>query len=184
MEPSNYHMPLYLALTPNDIRLSYDEHLPLPAHDIVLRPLLYNSLYSYVYGLTKESELYKDNAGILNAEKGKFKINTDNECIRGHEYLWNAQRRKRGSIVIICKPETIDFGSVFKGCYRLGLMGTPNAGNTLSATKYCRQEMEQGNIAICFPANNGFDSMLIYVKEPLRSKLFFEAKRVIKEGLI
>ena len=172
---SDYYMPLGFGLTSREVSHYYDQNLPLAAHELVIRPLLYNSEYAYVYGLDTESELYLNNRDILIKEKGKFRFDVSKECIKGHEYIWNVQRWTRGSIVIVCKLERIDFKSILSGCFYVGIAATPNAGNTLAATKFCKKAATTGYLAFCFPASNGLDAMQLYVDEPLKSTLLKEA---------
>lgn len=172
---ADYYMPLGFGLTSREVSHYYDENLPLASHELVIRPLLYNSECAYVYGLDTDSELYSNNRDILIKEKGKFKFDINQECIKGHELIWNVRRWTRGSIVIVCKLERIDFKSIFSGCFYAGIAGTPNMGNSLSATKFCKKEATKGSLAFCFPASNGLDSMQLYVDEPLKSALLEEA---------
>ncbi|PTQ99730.1 hypothetical protein C8P68_102560 [Mucilaginibacter yixingensis] len=166
-----YYMPLGFGLTSKDVRHYYDQYSPLDNHELVIRPILYNSENAYVYELNTDSELYLNNSNILIKDKGKFKFDTSKECIKGHEYLWNAQRRTRGSIVIVCDANRIDLRSIFAGCFWVGIAGTPNTGQTLTATKLCKKEANNGKLAFCFSATNGLETMLLYVAEPLRSTI-------------
>ncbi|MCR8557814.1 hypothetical protein KXD93_09185 [Mucilaginibacter sp. BJC16-A38] len=178
---ADYYMPLGFGLTSRDVRHYYDQNLPLAAHELVIRPLLYNSECAYVYGLDSGSELYINNRDILIKEKGKFKFDVSQECIKGHELIWNVQRWTRGSIVIVCKPERIDFKSILSGCFYVGIAATPNTGNTLAATKFCKKEAANGYLAFCFPASNGLDSMQLYVDEPLKASLLKESFKYLPD---
>jgi hypothetical protein len=142
----------------------------------VLKPLLEKCKYAFVYGLKKDEELYKFNSDILIIERGKYRFNTSKECFVGHEYLWNATAWKRGSIIIVLENGTIDFADLFRNTYRPGLVNTPNSGNSLSATKRCREEAEKGNIAICLPASNGIEWMTIYAKGDLFTTIVDQAE--------
>lgn len=189
MVGTDFYLPLTVNLT-GDIRTNYDESGSLPAHELVIRPLLKESIDTYVYrGAKEEFFLYGktqvpiklEEIDILIRDKGKFKFDKTKECILGNEYLWNATTWKRGSIVMIIEPDKIDFGAIFKNCYRPGLLATPNSGNTLSATKKCKQEMAKNNIGICFPASNGLEWMQIYASPDLTSELLNMAKKYCRE---
>ncbi|WP_306350903.1 hypothetical protein [Flavobacterium sp. '19STA2R22 D10 B1'] len=177
---NEYFSPLEVNLT-GEIRHHYNEKSSLPAHNLVLKPLLDNCYLAYVFGLKKEDELYKTNSDILISEKGKFRFDTSKECIEGHEYLWNATSWKRGSIIILLEEGKLDFTELFKNTYRPGLSGMPNSGNSLSATKKCREEAANGKIAICLPASNGIEWMTIYAKGQLFENLVTEAFENCKE---
>ena len=148
-----------------------DENTVFPAHELVIRPLLENSLCAYVYQQRKSKEDPEDfepfdlkKETFLIPEQGKFRFDTTQECIRGREYLWNAGGHKRGSIIMILEPGRVDFSQLSKNTYRPGFDATPNMGNTLSAVKRCKEERAKGHIAICFPASNGIDWMDIYAQ--------------------
>lgn len=168
---SDFYLPLVVILTTRDIRHHYNEHETLPAHDKVIRPLLVNSKEAFVYGLPSKSELLNLNRDILIRDRGKFKLDKTKECITGHEYLWNATQWKRGSIVIVLE-KNFDFIDVFKNTYRPGFTETPNSGNSLSATKKCKEVSDRGDIGICFPASNGIEWITIYTNLEHRDKLF------------
>lgn len=171
----DYFKPLTVNLT-GDIRHHYDETSSLPAHQLVIRPLLAKSTEAFVYNGRKDdfflhgkmnSPIKLEEIDILIKDKGKFKLDKTKECILGNEYLWNATAWKRGSIIFILKEGQINFSEIFKNTYRIGILATPNSGNNASATKKCREEAEKGNIAICLPASNGLEWMTIYAKGKL-----------------
>jgi len=180
---NNFFLPLTVNLT-GDIRNDYDERSSLPAHELVVRPLLEKSIDAFVYRGTKEDffiygkmqvPIRLEVIDVLIKEKGKFKFDKTKECILGNEYLWNATTWKRGSIIIILQKGEINFSELFKNTYRPGLSETPNSGNNLSATKKCREEAEKGNIAICLPASNGIEWMTIYANGQLFESIVNEA---------
>ncbi len=158
---NEYFRPLIVNLT-GKIRHYYKENNLLPANKLVIKPLLEKCISAYVYGIKKDSDLFKSNSDILINEKGKFKLDTLKECVIGHEYLWNATGWKRGSIIIILNHRQINWEEIFKNTYNPAYSDTPNSGNSISATKKCREESDKGNIAICFPASNGVEWMQIY----------------------
>ncbi len=185
----NYFQPLNVNLT-GEIRHHYDEEIVLPAHELVIRPLLDKSEEVFVYnGRKDEFFLYgKMNypiklaeINILIKDKGKYKFDKTKECILGNEYLWNATTWKRGSIVFILENGKIDFSKLFKNTYRPGISATPNSGNNLSATKKCREEAEKGKIAICLPASNGLEWMSIYAKGKLFLDIVEQAEKNCNE---
>ncbi|MBC9909928.1 hypothetical protein [Chitinophaga varians] len=160
-----YFRPLSVEfIPPGALYHDYEETEPMPGHETVIRPLLENCLYALVFGIKKDSELYKANADILISDKGKFRLDTSKDCLTGHAYLWNARTWTRGSIIIVLKPDAVDFNDLFPHTYRPSFNDTPNSGNTLSAVKKCGEEAEAGNIAICFSASNGTEWISIYAK--------------------
>ncbi len=124
MANGEYYLPINVSLTPADVRHHYSVNESMPAHNFVIRPLLTDSLEALVYGIKKESDLYRNNSNILINDKGKFKFDKSKECITGHEYLWNVTRWERGSIALILVTNRINFPDIFKYCYRPGLNAT------------------------------------------------------------
>jgi hypothetical protein len=150
--------------------------------EFVVKPLLENCIYSYVYGLKDNSELYIENREILIKEKGKYKFDITKDCINGHEYLWGAVASKgeykRGSIIIILENDLNIFDNIFKHTYYdIHIQGdypvnnNPNSGNTISAIKKCKEEMKKGNIGVCLSASNGLEAMNIYIEEKYKNEL-------------
>ena len=179
----DYFKPLNVNLT-GDIRHHYDEKSILPAHELVIRPLLNKSIGAFVYNGRKDdfflygkmnSPIKLDQIDILTKDMGKFKFDKTKECILGNEYLWNATTWKRGSIIFILQKGQIDFAELFRSTYRPSISATPNTGNNASATKKCREEAEKGNISICLPASNGIEWMSIYAKGYLFEEILMQA---------
>ena len=171
-------MPIMVHLIED--KYHYDKNDKLPAHDFVLKPLLENCIYSYVYELKSDSELYVNNKDILMREKGKYKLDTAKDCVSGREYFWNAAGWQRGSIAIILKNDTSLFDKIFKRAYNPSFLENPNTANTISAIKKCKEEMEKENIGVLLTASNGIEWMLIYAKQEILEKLFEMARKNCK----
>jgi hypothetical protein len=171
----NYYMPISVTLT--DIVEMYKKgwHIEtdevIPAHDLIIKPLLDKCIYCYVYGIKNCDDIYSKNKDILIKENGKYKLDITKECVKGHESLWNSNGHKRGSIIIILENNINIFYDIFKYTCRPGFSETPNLGNTVSALKKCKEEMENGNIGICFSGSNGLEYMEIYIKEDSINKI-------------
>jgi len=174
----NYYTPIIVSLIENIY--DYEEADKLPAHELVIRPLFENSLETVVYkGRKDDFFLYGkmnfpiklEQEDILIPNKGKFRFDKTKECITGHEYLWNAHTGKRGSIVFVLENNFDIFHNIFKHTYNPDLVSNPNTGNTVSATKKCKEEMEKGNIALCLSSSNGMKSMYIYVGQGKTNEL-------------
>ena len=174
MQEINYYMPIFINLIED--KWHYEEKNKLPAHDLVIKPLLENCMYSFVYGLRNDGELYVNNKDILIKEKGRHKFDTTKECITGHEYLWNITGGKRGSIIIILENNLDIFDKILKHTFipinsDIPIIENPNTGNTISAIKICKEEMEKGNIGLCFTASNGLEDMYIYAGLETKNEL-------------
>jgi hypothetical protein len=176
---NDFFRPLFVNLT-GEIRNHYEVESRLPAHSLVIKPLIEKSLFTYVYGLKKDDELVKLNTDILIADKGKYKFDISKECVIGHEKLWNLTGWKRGSIIIVIEKDKINFSEIFKNTYNPRLLNTPNSGNTISAIKKCKEEAEKDNIAICLSASNGMEWLQIFAKGETFKAIVNEAKNYCK----
>jgi hypothetical protein len=181
----NYYKPILINLIEN--KYHYHEHDMLPAHDFVIKPLLEKCLYCNVYGIKNESELYSTNQDILIKDKGKYTLDTTKECIKGHEYLWNATGGKRGSIIIILKEDIDIFDNILPHTFigidcDIPIIDNPNTGNTISAIRKCQEEMAKGNMGFCLTQNNGLEFMEIYIgqksKDTIIEKVMQQCKRI------
>ncbi|TGK04020.1 hypothetical protein EHO59_10920 [Leptospira semungkisensis] len=158
------------SITPEDIRWYYDEKSKMPCHDAILRPIVESAIKIIVYGIDVSSELYQLASPILIKSKGKFEIDLSKEVIDGFEYLWNAHSWKRGSILIVL-PNNFNFESILEKCHSIGIFTNPNTGNSISAIKSAKKEVENDNISVLLPASNGIEWMQVYYDE--------EVKRII-----
>jgi len=186
---NDYLKPLSINLT-GEVRNFYDENSVLPAHELVIRPLFEKSVEAFVYKGRKDDffsggkmnyPIKLEQEDILISDKGKFRFDRTKECITGHEYLWNATTWKRGSIVFVLEPNTVNFAEIFKNTYRPSFVENPNSGNVASATKKCKVEMEKGNIAIILSASNGMEWIYIYAKGELWEDIVLCARNNCKE---
>ena len=150
----DYYMPLGVSLMDIENLHKKGRHLEpeenLPSHELVIKPLLRNCMYAYVYGIKENDELYLKNKSILIKEKGKFRLDTAKECVIGHECLWNATSHKRGSIIIILGSNFDIFSETLRYTGKPAFCETPNSGNTISALTRCKEELKKGNIGVVF----------------------------------
>lgn len=187
-QTEEYYTPLGLNLVSRKIKYSgfYSEEMPLELYQTVLPLILEKAISAYVYQGGKEAfYLYgKWNHPINLAEipflirdKGKYRFDLTKDCITGYEFFWNAWAAKRGSIVITL-PKDYNFVPIFGRTYNSGLVDNPNSGNTISATKRCKQEVLNGNIAVLFPASNGCEYLYIYTDVENRDRLLSAAETI------
>ena len=171
-------MPIIVSLIEN--KHEYEENDKLPAHELVIRPLVENSLETFVYNGRKDDfflygkmnfPIKLEQEKILISDRGKYRLDKTKEYITGHEYLWNAHTWKRGSIVIVLRHNLDIFRKIFKHTYNPDLIDNPNTGNTVSAIRKCKEEMGKGNIAVCLSASNGMEHMQIYAERERTSEL-------------
>jgi hypothetical protein len=162
-----FHKPITVTMLP--YRNVYEENHNFPEHDLVIRPLLENCIYSYIYVPKENVETYSNNRDILIKEKGKYRFDLSKECIKGHERLWNCYDYDNDhynycSLIIIMQNNFNLFDNIFENTYNPGVLGTPNTGNSISALKKCKEEMDIGNTGICINWDCNSSYMLIYTK--------------------
>ena len=171
----DYYMPLGVSLMDIEELHKKGWHLEpdekIPSHESVIKPLLKNCMYAYVYGIKENDGLYYKNKNILIKEKGKFRFDTTKECVIEHECLWNSVSHKRGSIIIVLGNNLDIFSEILKHTGRPAFCETPNSGNTISALTRCKDEMKKGNIGIVFPASNGIERIEIYANKENMDKI-------------
>lgn len=165
-----------MNLIPSHFR-DYNKYSSLPAHDLILRPLLLCATDCYVYGIQKDSELLQQCSHILISTRSKYKADLNQEIIKGYEQLWNVTGWERGSIVIVMELEQFENLDIFSYCYDPGILDNPNAGESIAAIRYSKDMAKQGKIAFCLSASNGIEWMKIYASDDVLEKLYVRATK-------
>jgi hypothetical protein len=63
----------FVGVIPNGF-YDYEESETLPAHDVILHPLLTYAQECYVYGLNKDTELFHQCTDILSLTRNKYQL--------------------------------------------------------------------------------------------------------------
>ncbi|MEH7811895.1 hypothetical protein, partial [Bacillus toyonensis] len=163
-------------LMPSHFR-DYNEHSSLPAHDLILRPLLLFATDCYVYGIQKNSELLQQCSHILISTRNKYKVDLNQEAIKGYEQLWNVTGWGRGSIVIVMGLEQFENLDILSYCYDPDILDNPNTGESIAAVRYSKDMAKQGKVALCLSASNGIEWMNIYASDDVLEKLYVRATK-------
>jgi hypothetical protein len=159
--------PLHLTLINLETNRIYKESDHLQVHEQIIRPLFNASTEVYIYkGTTRErmtSEGYikpieLKNKSILKPKNGKYIFDKTQECIIGHEYLWNVTGSIRGSIVFVLE-NNFDFSGVFKYCYTPCILSNPTTGQSQGAIRLCRKMIEENRVTALLSASNGIEKM-------------------------
>lgn len=166
----------FVSLIPNQFQ-DYNEYSSLPAHDLILRPLLLYATDCYIYGIKKNSELFQQCSNILTFSRNKYKIDLNQEVIKGYEQLWNVTGWERGSSVIVIEPEQFKNLNIFTHCYDPDIWDNPNTGESVAAVKYCQKVAKQGKVALCLSASNGIEWMKIYALDNILEELYVHATK-------
>lgn len=155
-----------LTLMPDKFSIYGQVDWHLPTFDSFLRPVLDNSKYCYVYGIS-ETNITPNLSTILIKYKGKYRLDLTKEVISGYEFLWNGSYPERGSIVIVLEPDNIDFSLIFSHCFETLTFNNPNTGMTPGAVKFSKKQVEQGFVSLCFSETNGFEWVDVFAPKEL-----------------
>lgn len=159
-------------LVPNGF-YDYEENEVLPAHDLILRPLLSCATECYVYGLKKDTELFHRSADILSYTCNKHKLDVNKEVLKGYEQLWNSTGWQRGSILIFLEPEKLKELNIFTSCYDPSISENPNSGESAAAIKFCKSIINKEKVVgLCFSASNGIEWMKVYADKHILKELY------------
>jgi len=176
--------PLHLTLINLETDRIYQESDHLQVHEQIIRPLFNASTETYIYrGISEERRTLKPielkNESILKPKKGKYIFDKTQECITGHECLWNATASIRGSIVFVFK-EKFDFREIFKCCYTPCLLSNPTAGHTQGAIRFCKKMIEENAVIALLSASSGIEKMDICAPAEKFKKLYDLAESLCK----
>jgi len=181
--------PLNLTLINLTTQRIYNHCNHLQAHEYVVRPLFIASTEAYIYrGTLKErvtslGEIMKPielkDESILIPQKGKYIFDKTQECITGHEYLWNVDWCRRGSIVMVLE-NGFDFSEIFRHCYKPCIIKNPNSGQSSGAIRFCKQAREKNTIATVLSASNGIEWLTIYASDEVFEKIYSLAESLCK----
>jgi hypothetical protein len=156
----------------------YDVNMSLPAHESVLRPLVSTASECWVYDIGSDSSIWSASSQILEPHRGKHRIRTDLEMIRGHEVLWNATGGERGTIVILIDAVSLLNLGILRYCSRPSLTENMGAAHTPSALRWAKRRVSQtGTAAVLLPGTNGIEWMDVLAEPELSLSLFDHAYR-------
>lgn len=162
----------FVNLIPNGY-YDYEENEVLPAHELILRPLLLCAKECYVYGLKKDTELFQQCNDILSFTRNKYKLDLKKEVIKGYEQLWNATGWQRGSILIFLEPEKLKKLNIFTSCYDPSISENPNSGESAAAIRFCKDIVTKEKlVGLCFSASNGIEYMKVYAGNDTFKELY------------
>lgn len=162
----------FVNLIPNGY-YDYEENEVIPAHELILRPLLLCAKECYVYGLKKDTELFQQCTDILSFTRNKYKLDLKKEVIEGYEQLWNATGWQRGSILIFLESEKLKKLNIFTSCYDPSISENPNSGESAAAIRFCKDVVTKEKlVGLCFSASNGIECMKVYAEYHTLKELY------------
>ncbi|MDN3233359.1 hypothetical protein [Priestia megaterium] len=162
----------FVRLIPNGF-YEYEESETLPAHDLILRPLLASAKECYVYGLNQDTKLFHQCTDILSLIRNKYQLDLKKEVIKGYEQLWNATGWQRGSILVFLELEKLKDLNIFTSCYDPGILDNPNTGESIAAIRFCKGVIsKEKKVGLCFSASNGIEWMKVYAEKDTLKELY------------
>jgi hypothetical protein len=147
----------------------------LPAHRLVVEPIIRNATEMRIFGLPNESDLYADVMTIGVKTVGYINIDLSNEVVRGHEAIWNATAWRRGAIVLAATLKDEDLADIFQWCDGPGTwcsMAEMRKGTPAPAITRARAIAANGALGFSFSASNGLQWVDIFPPAADTMRLF------------
>ncbi len=159
-----------------------DQHLSIPWHETVLRPLLRASRKAWVYELKQDSDVFESAKEIVTRESGKYAIDLGGNPIEGRELFWNASGGKRGSIVLEIPAEQFPASEIYPRCQGAFIVGNSTVPHSPAAIRYARAQVADGDTICCLLSRtNGFEWISIFAAPSQLPALFAQARTQIPE---
>ena len=176
-----------MTCSPGDIPEEYLEHLTkmkafsvstcrrspvgdviIPAHTMVIRPLLASAKEAYVWPASTDSAPVEYPSDILSRDRGRYRFNLMQDVLSGHERFWNASGGCRGAIVIRLKEEPPNLVEIFMHCspplvYSSRYQLTQDGAQ--AAIRYCDKCISENDLAFYFSNSNGIEHLSVFAPE-------------------
>lgn len=152
-----------------------DARKRLPAHRLVIEPLVARTHEMRVYGWDKTSTLCDEVLGLGRLKRGHVEVDLDREIVKGHERFWNTGSWDRGAIVLAATPSNDEIGNIFHWCSRPGvltLLYQLRKISPASAIRYAHAIAAGGSTAFLFSASNGIQRMDVFASDAALVRLF------------
>ena len=163
------------------IAVRSNQHVPLPQHETVLRPLLARAAEAWVYELKEDSQVFHAAADILVRQSGKYRIDLSGEPIRGHELLWNASGGQRGSIALVFTDSRFPGSEIYPHCQKAFVIGNSTVPHSAAAIRLARGKVNQGYICSLLSRTNGFEWLSVYAPPSAIESMLAEAQSMVVE---
>jgi hypothetical protein len=157
-----------------------DPRRQVQAHESVLRPLLRAATTAWVYRLTPDSITASSAIDILNKQRGRYRIRTEIESIRGYEQFWNAPPEQRGTVVILTPADESLVLGILPQCNWPRVMSNYTVGHSPSAIRFARTATESGK-QYAFLLSQGCDWLSIMSPPHVAESLYSSALRLCQE---
>lgn len=155
--------------------LGEDVDRRLPAHRLVIEPLVARTNEMRIYGSHPESGLWDELLRLGARKRNYVQVDLSREVVKGHERIWNSGAWERGAIVLATTMSEEEIGNVFQWCSGPAVWSSHhqmNKSTPLSATKHARSAAAGGSTAFCFSASNGIEIVNVFAPEATLVRLF------------
>jgi hypothetical protein len=149
-------------------------------HESVLRPLLLASTAAWVYRLTPDSIACSSAIDILEKQRGRYRIKTEIESIRGYEQFWNAPSDQRGTVVILTPADESLVLDLLPQCNWPRVISNYTVGHPPSSIRFARSATESGE-QYAFLLSRGSDWLSIMATPQAAEELYCHALRLCQE---
>jgi hypothetical protein len=157
-----------------------DPRRAVQAHESVLRPLLRASTAAWVYRLTPDSIACSSAIDILEKQRGRYRIKTEIESIRGYEQFWNAPSKQRGTIVVLTPADESLVLGLLPQCNRPRVISNYTVGHPPSSIRFARAATGSGE-QYAFLLSRGSDWLSIMSTPRVAESLYSDALRLCRE---
>jgi hypothetical protein len=154
----------------------------LPAHDLILRPILREANLAVLLDAPVESEVVRKAASIVSRERDRFRIALDREVIRGSEELWNTGYGARGTIAIKSRISEEKLAGLFAFCGSAWRWKVASERKVFGdrALRFASAEVAPDQRVFLLSRSNGIQWLGVYAVPNESERLFSVAEEVSK----
>jgi hypothetical protein len=161
---------------------SFDrEHERIPAHRLVVEPLVAAADEIRVYACPKDSTIRDELTAVSQPRRGFLDLSLECELVRGRERFWNAAGWKRGAITLLCRAPELNLREIFRYCEGPFVWASSyqmEKGTPRSAIRYCRTSATGDLIAFSFSASGGIKTLNVFAE----SELLHQASAIAQQS--
>jgi hypothetical protein len=143
-----------------------EESKRVPAHRLMVQPLVDAAVEIRIFSMPKESEIRKLIEPIVLDQQGSIKLDLNKEVVQGFEALWNATSWRRGAIAIRLKASELNWEALLKYCAGPHVWAATAERRKVipdAAVRWCNDfTRAPGRVAACFSASNGIQGLELF----------------------
>ena len=147
----------------------------IPAHSMVIRPLLASATEAYVWPESTNTTPVEYPSDILTRERGRYRFDLTQDVLSGYERFWNASGGRRGAIVIRLAEEPPNLVEIFMHCspplvYSSRYQLTKDGAQ--AAIRYCDKCISDDDLAFYLSNSNGIEHLSVFAAESKILRLY------------